>query len=184
MTESTLLDYIRFQADQCPRPAPASINRRVSIAERVLRLEVPGAVAQSVPDFQRWYWRRAPLGFGRWRPALSQLRVRTPKRTIEPLSVDQVARFWCSFRTSRDLAIIGLTVLTGLRSREVLALNVDDLLVSDSQIPVPGKATKCAYYRCRLRPHNSWTTICIWSGPHTAARLCLFLSRDARAEDA
>src|ERR1035438_10514056 len=142
VTESTLLDYIRFQADQCPRPAPASMNRRVSIAERALRREVPGAVAQSAPDFQYWYQRRAPLGFGRWRPALSQLRVRTPKRVIEPLSVDQVARFWGSFRTSRDLAIVGLMVLTGLRSREVLALNMDDLLVSDSQIRVHGKGEK------------------------------------------
>jgi len=142
VTESTLLDYIRFQTDQRPQPVPACINRRVSIAERVLRLEVPGAVAQSAPDFQYWYQRRSPLGFGRWRPALSQLRVRTPKRVIEPLSVDQVARFWCSFRTSRDLAIVGLMVLTGLRSCEVLALDVDDLLVADSQIRVHGKGDK------------------------------------------
>ncbi len=142
ITESTLLDYIRFQADQHPRPAPASINRRVSIAERVLRLEVPGAGAQSAPDFQHWYRRRSPLGFGRWRPALSQLRVKTPKRVIVPLSVDQVARFWSSFRTSRDLAIVGLMVLHGLRSREVLALNTEDLLESDSQIRVAGKGGK------------------------------------------
>jgi len=26
------------------------------------------------------------------------------------------ARFWCSFRTSRDLAIVGLMLLQGLRS--------------------------------------------------------------------
>jgi site-specific recombinase XerD len=142
VTESTLLDYIRFQAEQNPPPAPASINRRVSIAERVLRLEVPGAAAQSAPDFQRWYRRRSPLGFGRWRPALSQLRVRTPKRVITPLSVEQVACFWHSFRTSRDLAIVGLMVLHGLRSREVLALNTEDLLMTDSQIRVPGKGGK------------------------------------------
>jgi len=58
------------------------------------------------------------------------------------LTVEQVARFWYSFRYSRDLAIVGLMVLHGLRSREVLALNVDDLLISDSQIRVPGKGTK------------------------------------------
>jgi site-specific recombinase XerD len=142
VTESTLLDYIRFQAEQNPRPAPASINRRVSIAERVLRLEVPGAVAQLAPDFQHWYRRRSPLGFGRWRPALTQLRVRIPKRIITPLSAEQVACFWRSFHTSRDLAILGLMVLHGLRSREVLALNTDDLLMTDSQIRVPGKGGK------------------------------------------
>jgi integrase len=39
------------------------------------------------------------------------------------LSVDEVARFWSSFRTSRDLAIVGLMLLQGLRSQEVLDLN-------------------------------------------------------------
>ena len=43
LTESTLLDYIRFQTNQQPRPAAASINRRVGIAERALRLPVPRA---------------------------------------------------------------------------------------------------------------------------------------------
>jgi site-specific recombinase XerD len=142
VSESTLLDYLRFQAAQSPPPAPASINRRLTVAERVLRLECPNAVAQSAPDFQHWYRRRSPLGIGRWRPALSQLRVRAPKRVITPLTVDQVARFWHSFRNSRDLSIVGLMVLHGLRSCEVLALNVDDLLLSDSRVRVSGKGAK------------------------------------------
>ena len=142
IAESTLLDYIQFQAAQQPPTAAASINRRVSIAQRVFRLEVPGAVAQFAPALQSWYWRRPPLGVGRWRPALSQLRVRTPKRVVVPLSVDQVAHFWSSLRTSRDLAIVGLMVLHGLRSCEVLALHTDDLLFADSQIRVSGKGKK------------------------------------------
>ena len=40
--------------------------------------------------------------------------------------ITRVARFWSSFRASRDLAIVGLMVLQGLRSAEVLALNRDD----------------------------------------------------------
>lgn len=44
-------------------------------------------------------------------------------RHIVPLSVDEVARFWSSFRSARDLAIVGLMLLQGLRSAEVLALN-------------------------------------------------------------
>ena len=31
--------------------------------------------------------------------------------------------FWSSFRTTRDLAIVGLMLLQGLRSAEVLGLN-------------------------------------------------------------
>jgi site-specific recombinase XerD len=142
ISESTLLDYIRFQAAQNPPPAPASVNRRTSVAERLLRLECPQAVAQSAPDFQHWYRRRSPLGTGRWRPALSQLRVRTPKRVITPLTVEQVDRFWHSFRFSRDLAIVGLMVLHGLRSREVLALDVQDVLASETTLRVHGKGGK------------------------------------------
>jgi integrase len=59
-----------------------------------------------------------------------------------PLTVDAVARFWSSFRTSRDLAIVGLMLLHGLRSCEVLALNREDVHVADSQIQVLGKSKK------------------------------------------
>ena len=146
LTESTLLDYMRFQANQQPRPAAATINRRVGVADRALRLRLPrrswpvrsglsvtsiGAVARSAS--------------ARPRPALSRLRVKTPKRVIVPLSVDEVARFWASFRTSRDLAIVGLMLLQGLRSCEVLALNRDDLLLSESQIRVRGKGNKLRF---------------------------------------
>ena len=68
--------------------------------------------------------------------------MKTPKRLIVPLSIDEVHRFWHSFRSSRDLAIVGLMVLHGLRSCEVLALNHDDLQLSELQIRVPGKGKK------------------------------------------
>jgi hypothetical protein len=42
-TETTFLDYIRWQVDQHPAPAAASINRRVGTVERALRLEFPDA---------------------------------------------------------------------------------------------------------------------------------------------
>ncbi len=142
LTESTLLAYIRFQTNQQPQPAAASINRRVGIAERALRLAFPHAQTPFVPGFQYGYWRPRPLGTGRPRPALSRVRVRTPKRVIVPLSAEEVAHFWSSFRTSRDLAIVGLMLLDGLRSCEVLALNRDDLLRSESQMRVCGKGNK------------------------------------------
>ena len=85
------------------------------------------------------------MGIGKPRPALSRLRVKTPKRTIVPLSVDEVARFWSSFRNSRDLAIVGLMLLQGLRSQEVLDLSRDDLLLSESQIRVRGKGNKTRF---------------------------------------
>jgi integrase len=142
LTESALLDYIRFQTNQQPQPAAASINRRVGVAERALHLAFPHAQTPFVSGFQYGYWRPLPLGTGRPRPALSRFRVKTPQRVIVPLSVDEVAHFWASFRTSRDLAIVGLMLFDGLRSCEVLALNREDLLLSESQMRVRGKGGK------------------------------------------
>jgi site-specific recombinase XerD len=142
LTEATLLDYIRFQVNQQPPPAAASINRRVGIAERALQLAFPQAQTPFVRGFQSGYWRPLPLGAGSPRPALSRLRVRTPKRIIVPLSAAEVEQFWASFRTTRDLAIVGLMLLDGLRGGEVLALNREDLLLSESQIRVHGKGNK------------------------------------------
>jgi integrase len=68
--------------------------------------------------------------------------VRTPKRVILPLSEEEVEQFWASFRTSRDLAIVGLMLFDGLRSCEVRALNRDDLVLSEAQLRVRGKGGK------------------------------------------
>jgi len=167
LTESTLLDYIRFQVNQSPPPAAQSINRRVGTAERAMRREFPEAARLFAPGFQNWYWRQSRLGYGRPRPALTQLRVKTPKRVVVPLSVDEVARFWSSFRTSRDLAIVGLMLLHGLRSCEVLALDREHVQFPDAQIRVQGKGKRIRvlplaretvelleHYLCLERPAN------------------------------
>lgn len=142
LTESTLLDYVRFQSSQQPPVSGWTINQRVNVVDRALHCTFPDAPQQVAPAFQNNYWRRAPMGLGRPVPARSRLRVREEKRTIVPLSVDEVARFWSSFRTSRDLAIVGLMLLEGLRSREVIALNRDDVLFPEAQIRVHGKGNK------------------------------------------
>ena len=67
------------------------------------------------------------MGLGRPRFELSRLRIQEPRLNIVPLSVDEVARFWSSFRNARDLAIVGPMLLQGLRSVEVMTLNRDDV---------------------------------------------------------
>jgi len=145
LTESTLLDYVRFQSSQQPEVTGSTINQRVAVVDHALRIVFPDAPGQIAPEFQQTYWQRAPMGIGRPRLALSRLRVKTPKHTISPLSVDEVARFWSSFRTSRDLAIVGLMLLQGLRSQEVLDLNRDDLLLPETQVRVRGKGNKTRF---------------------------------------
>jgi integrase len=145
LTDSILLDYVRFQSGQQPPPAGCTINQRVAVVDRALRCLFPQSPHQVAPPLQVRYWRRAPLGLGRPVPALSRIRVKEEKRTVVPLSVDEVARFWASFRTSRDLAIVGLMLLQGLRSREVLALNREDVSFTEAQIRVHGKGNKTRF---------------------------------------
>jgi len=142
LPESTLLEYVRFQSSQQPPLSGSTINERVATADRALRALFPAAPGQIASGFQVSYWRRTPMGLGRPISALSRVRVKTPKRTIVPLSVEEVARFWASFRCSRDLAIVGLMLLQGLRSREVLDLNRDDVLLPEAQIRIHGKGNK------------------------------------------
>jgi integrase len=61
---------------------------------------------------------------------------------VVPLSADEVARFWRGFRTFRDLAIIALMLLDGLRSCEVLDLQLEDLCLADAHLCVLGKGNK------------------------------------------
>src|SRR5713226_5191668 len=142
LTESTLLEYVRFQSSQQPRPSASTINDRVAVTDRALRNEFPEAPCQMARGFHQAFLRRGPMGLARPRQAMSRLRVKVPKRNIVPLSVNEVARFWSSFRSSRDLAMVGLMLLQGLRSAEVLALNRDDALLSEAQIRVHGKGNK------------------------------------------
>jgi hypothetical protein len=69
----------------------------VAIVDRALRITFPDAPHQAAPALQTTYWQQAPMGIGKPRPAWSRLRVKTPNRTIVPLSVDEVARFWSSY---------------------------------------------------------------------------------------
>ena len=142
LSDSILLEYVRFQSGQQPPPSGSTINQRVAVVDRALRDLFPHALPQLAPPLPVRYWRRAPMGLGRLSAALSRVRVKEEKRTIVPLSVDEVARFWASFRTSRDLAIVGLMLLQGLRSREVLALNREDVSLPEAQIHVRGKGGK------------------------------------------
>src|ERR1700722_18662719 len=142
LAESTLLDYVRFQSSQQPRPSASLINDRVAVTDRALRNQFPNAPCQIARGFHQAFLRRGPMGLARPRPAMSRLRVKVPRRNIVPLSVNEVAHFWSSFRTSRDLAIVGLMLLHGLRSAEVLALDPDDVLLAEAQLRVRGKGKK------------------------------------------
>ena len=106
--------------------------------------------------------------------------MKTPKRVIVPLSVDEVARFWSSFRTSRDLAIVGLMLLHGLRSCEVLALNREDFHFPESQIRVPGKGKRIRAAAAGSDSVQLLDHYLLLERPPNCGRRCLLSQRAAR----
>jgi len=143
ITQSTLLDYVRHQLDQQPKPTPQTVNHRLGVLRCLYRFHYGREVPAGQSHFQRTYTTRSPLGYGRPRRALALgLRLRQPRRVIVPLCAEEVAKFWRSFRTFRDLALVGLMLLDGLRSCEILALQLEDLQLADAQMWVLGKGNK------------------------------------------
>jgi site-specific recombinase XerD len=142
-TEATLVDYVRDQLDELPRPGPENINGRSSLLRRLFRFHFQQDMPHAPYLLQRTWFRRSPLGYGRGRVAVAaDLKIKVPQRVVVPLSTEQVARFWQSFQTARDLALIALMLLNGLRSREVLGLRLRDLLFSEAQVRVRGKGAR------------------------------------------
>jgi len=142
LNQSLQLQYVRDQLDHPPQPTPQTINHRLCVLRALYRYhygqEIPGKA-----HFQRTYTRRSLLGYGRpQRRITTVLRLRQPQRVIVPLSAEQVARFWKGFRTFRDLAIVALMLQDGLRSCEVLQLQLDDLVLSEAHMRVSGKGRK------------------------------------------
>ena len=143
MDESTLLDYVRHQLNEDPKPTPQTINHRLGVLRCLYRFHSGHPLPAGSSFFPRSYRTRPPLGYGRPRHVVaSGLRLKQLRRAIVPLSADQVAKFWSSFRSFRDLALVGLLLLDGLRSHEALALRLEDLQLADAQIRVLGKGNK------------------------------------------
>lgn len=143
ITESTLLEYVRYQLDQQPKPTPQTVNHRLCVLHCLYRFHSGCEVPLGRSHFQRIYTTRPLFRYGRPRRAVaSGLRLKQPRRVIVPLSAEDVAKFWASFRTFRDLALVGLMLLDGLRSCEVLALQIEDLQLGEAQMWVLGKGRK------------------------------------------
>jgi integrase/recombinase XerD len=143
MDESTLLDYVRDQLNENPQPTPPTINHRLSVVRSLYRFHFGHPLPAGSSHFQRSYITRSPLGYGRpHRVVAGGLHLKQPRRVIMPLSPDEVATFWDSFRTFRDLALVALMLLDGLRSREALDIRLEDLQPAEAQIRVRGKGTK------------------------------------------
>jgi site-specific recombinase XerD len=141
-----LLQFIEWQRHAGAQPT--TINRRLTTARLLYRFctgrELDtgrGAIAPT--PYYRGRGRDHRLGL-HIMPRLRQLklRVKTPRRIVEPLSGTEVRQFLRTLRRYRDVAIVHLMLLCGLRSAEVLQLQLSDLLAEDKQLRVRGKGNR------------------------------------------
>ena len=142
LNEASLLDYVRYQLEQDPKPTPQTINHRLTVLRCLYRFRYHHDLPCAARYLKHTYTTRSPLGYGRTGRAVAGFRVKQPQRVVVPLSTQQVAQFWRSFRTFRDLTVIALMLLDGLRSREVIELQLEDLRLSETQLRVRGKGNK------------------------------------------
>jgi integrase/recombinase XerD len=142
LNEALLLDYVRYQLEQEFKPTPQTINHRLTVLHCLYRFRYKHDIPSAARYIKHTYTTRCPVGYGRPGSAVAGFRMKQPRRVVVPLSSTQVAQFWRSFRTFRDLALVALMLLDGLRSREVIELQLQDLHLAQTQLRVCGKGNK------------------------------------------
>ncbi len=142
LNESRLLDYVRFQLDRKPKPTPQTVNHRLTVLRCLYRFHYAREIPRSRGSVLSSYSTRGPLGYGKPRRVTTGLRLRQPRRVVVPLCAEEVSQFWQSFRTYRDLSLIALMLFDGLRSREAMEVQLEDLRLSQAQILISGKGNR------------------------------------------
>ena len=84
ITESTLVDYVRHQLNQQPRPTPPTINHRLTVIRCLYRFHHGQEISAGQSHFQRPYTTRCPVGYGRpHRTMAFGLRLKQPRRIVQ-----------------------------------------------------------------------------------------------------
>lgn len=145
LTETGLLEYLAFQRREGQaEPAPKSMNLRLTVARSIYRF----ATTEELPSGRRGTqrvssrWGRRQTYLPSFRPKVSKLSVKVPRRAVVPLKAEEVKEFLEGLETWRDLSIVGLLLFCGLRSVEVATLRVEDLDLSQGELRVRGKGRK------------------------------------------
>lgn len=186
-----LLQYIDSQRRDGAQPT--TINRRLTTARLLYRFcmghEIDmGRGAMTSAPYYRGQGRDRRLGLHLVpRQRQLKLRVKAPRRIVEPLSATEVRQFLRTLRRYRDLAIVHLMLLCGLRSAEVLHVQLSDILADDQQLRIRGKGDRervlplpavvarsiADYVRWERRAERTARLFVILQGPRRGAPMTL-----------
>ncbi len=134
LSTDSLLDFIEYQR-QPPPTAPATINRRLAVLQRLITF-VTGSPPADAP------WLGAGPGFTRRGRRASAVRMRTPRPLVLPLTEQAALTFFLTLRTARDRAITLAMWVAGLRSCEILDLRLADVDFQTMSLKIIGKGRK------------------------------------------
>lgn len=146
LTQRDLLDFVSDQRKS--DASPKSINHRLVVIGLMYRYltgrVIPAGAGASLPaPYYKGRGRDRDLGLHRIKnPRHRNLQVKTPRTLVEPLTAEQARLLIGSFKRYRDISIAYLMLLCGLRSREVLTLDVRDVSFDHGRLCVSGKGNK------------------------------------------
>jgi site-specific recombinase XerD len=143
-------NVVRLTGRRMDQYAATTINRRLAAISGLFTFATmrDPRVTNPVPKGREARWRvpgehSGMLAHTVRRPKnRSSLRLREPRRLPTALSQPDAAELLASFRTWRDRAIAGLMLYCGLRSAEVLGLDVTDVDIGGRWLKVLGKGQR------------------------------------------
>jgi integrase/recombinase XerD len=143
-------NVVRLSGRRMDRYAATTINRRLAAISGLFAFAAmrDPALKSPVPKGREARWRTSGERSGMLAHTVrrpkdrSSLRLREPRRLPTALSQPEAAELLGSFRTWRDRAIAGLMLYCGLRSAEVLGLDVTDVDIGGRWLRVIGKGQR------------------------------------------
>lgn len=146
LSRQHIIDFIL--AHRRKNAAPRTINRRIIVIRDFLndRFENLGdkLLKQRFHPFYKGRKNKALLGPSRIKNnnTKNTLSVKVPRTLLNPLKPNEIKRFLSNLRTCRDQSMIYLMLFCGLRSHEILNLEIYHIDFVDNKITVNGKGLK------------------------------------------